>query len=151
MKKLIFLLLVIVFSCFWCSSMRSNLYKVTNEDTCQKKAKEIFIKEYKDRFLSDEVATINPSYSCYYSEKLKKCFLLVRETIRPKDTGKPLLIQFLVDLDKNESYGSFLQIGRGAEPLEWNVNIAVCDSQVGWHTLIRQFWGQNITNKDSKD
>jgi hypothetical protein len=140
MKKSIFLLVVVAFSFFWCSQVRLNPDKASNDlqEKCQKAAKE----EYRYRLLSEEVGTIISAYTAHYNVKLQKCFILLKETIRPKNKGKPVFIEYLVDVDENKSCGSFFRVGRGTEPLECRVDTVACNSQVDWYLLIKPYLEQ---------
>jgi hypothetical protein len=140
MKKSIFLLLLIAFSFFWCSSIGVNRGKVTNDlqEECQKTANE----EYRYRRFSEEVGTVISTYTSHYNMNLKKCFIFLRETVRPKTKGESVLIESLVDLDENKSFGRFFRVGRGTEPLECSVETKICQSQLQWYLLVKPYLEQ---------
>jgi hypothetical protein len=140
MKKSIFLLLVIAFSFFWCSSIGVNRGKVANDlqEECQKTANE----EYRYRRFSEEVGTVISTYTSHYNVNLKKCFIFLRETVRPKNKEGSVLIESLVDLDENKSFGRFFRVGRGTEPLECGVETKICQSQLQWYLLVKPYLEQ---------
>ncbi len=107
------------------------------QELCGKRAREVFNRDYSIRTWQDGLGQWDVTYVNHYSNKLNKCFMLVRKRLTPRtiDVDPVTRLEALIDINENKPYGGFMQRGNDA-PIECKMLGYPCKNEAQWRYLL---------------
>ena len=109
------------------------------QERCGKQCEEFFKDEYGNGVIDEEGELEKTNYQYHYNKKLNKCFIVLTTNGLVKNDNKIYKIKVFIDVNENQDYGSFYNIGTFTI---CNVLDKKCISESEWDLLVKPYMGK---------
>lgn len=125
-----------------CGAAQPNKKPYELQERCDKRAADLFEREYKPRVENTKDVQKRFNYEDHYSARLNKCFFLEISSSYDREGGKltSSKIMRLVELNDNKDYGVFVSgLSDRGPPIACLLEEKICQSESEWRQLLKPF------------